>query len=153
MKKSTPFIAALLILISLLSSSCSKDDSGSDSKILYPDSGFYGKNILNTTDSIYQYDAGPEYADGYFSSMKAILPSIGSSLTVEITGTRVMVFQNQSWFTNTDYSHTENTSFRAEGLITADLKIYLFDGGEATIKLYENDSEIPTRIKRIIKQN
>ena len=141
----------LLILLALIvASSCDKDEEQDVEIFDYPDSGFYGPNILNANDTVFLADTGPDYGDGNYNSMKAVVPNKTSELRVTIEGKRVVVYQNQGWFTNADPYRYDNYTFKAEGQITSDLKIHFCGGGSATIKIYENETEIPTRIKTII---
>jgi hypothetical protein len=117
----------------------------------YPDSGFYGKNILNLSDTIYLCDIGPNLGDDDYCSMKVKLHNINSKVRVEITGKRVAVYEIQGWSTN---AHSvpyiyDNYVFETEGVLSADLKIHFAGTGNATIKIYEDSNISPTRVKTI----
>ncbi len=118
----------------------------------YPDSGYYGPNILNLTDTIYEADYsdnGIGRPDEPHSCMKVILPSPASKIKVTIEGKRIAVYYSQGWVSNWDPSVNDNYVFHAEGQITADLKIHFSDPGTATIKIYENNLELYPRVKVI----
>ena len=117
----------------------------------YPDSGFYGKNILNLSDTIFLCDVGPEIGDGNYCSMKVKLHDIQSKVRVEITGKRVAVYNIQGWSTNADsYPYIyDNYVFETEGVLSSDLRIHFSDKGNATIKIYEDSNASPTRVKII----
>jgi hypothetical protein len=147
--KKFSIISLTFLLAIFLVTSCQKESATDDLELIsYPDSGYFGKNILNTTDSIYKCDQ-PPFGDGNFNSMKAFLPSINSKLKIEILGIGTAIYNNQSWFTNADIYHTYNNVFEAQGIIYADLKVFFMGPGEATINIYENDDKKPTRIKHI----
>lgn len=116
----------------------------------YPDSGFYGMNILSLTDTIYKCDVGLDIGDGKYNSMKVKLHNINSKVRVEISGKRVAVYNVQGWTTNADpYVSDNNYIFETEGVLSADLKIHLGDPGKATIKIFEDNNTSPTRVKVI----
>jgi hypothetical protein len=117
----------------------------------YPDSGFYGKNILNLSDTIFLCDKGPDLGDGDYCSMKVKLRDIHSKVRVEITGKKVAVYDIQGWITNANsYPYIyDDYVFEAEGVLSSDLKIHFNDRGNATIKIYEDNNTSPTRVKII----
>ena len=117
----------------------------------YPDSGFYGMNILNLSDTIFQGDIEPDFGDDYHCSMKVKLHNLNSKVRVELTGMQVVVYDIQGWITNANsfpYIH-DNYVFEAEGVLSADLRIHFKGTGNATIKIYEDNNTSPTRIKTI----
>jgi len=156
MKKTIVLIPLFLVMITFLFYNCEGDESVERVEITYPDSGYYGINILNMIDSIYHFDPGPGYGDDYPNSMKAILPS-DSKLRVEIKGAQIAVYQIQGWFTNADIFQYQpdnyNYDFAAEGPISADLRIFFCGNAHAIINIYENGDSIPTRIKHLKFQN
>jgi len=142
--------AILIVLIMGLAYNCKKENEIIIEKISYPDNGFYGKNILSN-DTIYKCDIGPTFGDGNHNSMKAILPNSNSKLKVEIKGIRLALYCIQGWQTNAEEYpfRYDNYLFEAERAISPDLKVFFCGAGNATIKIYENNDTIPTRIKRI----
>jgi len=150
--KAKPIIYLLtLIIITLLVTDCSKDESF---YIEYPDSGFFGKNILNINDTIFKYD-DLNYGDGYYYSMKAILPSMDNKIKIEITGTRIAAYNSQGWLYEPFNEEFDNYIFYSEGCISSDARIHFCSESEkrVTINIYENDDVIPTRIKSIVIKN
>ena len=144
-------IRAILIVLTMgLVNNCKEDNDIVIEKISYPDNGFYGKNILGN-DTIYKCDIGPTFGDGNYNSMKAILPNSNSKLKVEIKGKRLALYSIQGWQTNSEAypPRYDNYLFEAERAISPDLKVFFCGSGNATIKIYENNDTIPTRIKRI----
>lgn len=142
--------AVSIILILGSAYNCKKDDNNVIEKISYPDNGFYGNNILNN-DTIYKCDVGPNFGEGNYNSMKAVLPVSTSKLKVEIEGIRLAIYSNQGWQTNAKeipYRY-DNYVFEAERAISPDLKLFFCGAGNAIIKIYENNDTIPTREKRI----
>ena len=117
----------------------------------YPDSGFYGMNILNLSDSIYKADIGPDLGDDFHCSMKVKLHSINSKVRVEITGKQIAVYEIQGWSTNANsYPYIQdNYAFEAEGVLSADLRIHFNGTGNANIKIYEESNATPSRVKVI----
>jgi len=138
-----------ILVFFILFSSCTKDDDSSSGLIEYPDTGFYGKNILNHNDTVFLCDIGPIYGDGEFNSMKAILLSSNSKLRIEIKGIRLAVYNNQGWNTNFSLHLYDDYIFEAENYVSADLQIHFCDEGIATIYIFENNDTIPTRTKSI----
>lgn len=149
MNRSKLHLTLFLIFTSMIPYSCNKEEEYDVDIYDYPDKGFYGSNILNDKDTVFLADTDAEFGIYRYHSMKAILPNKTSKLRVTIEGKRVRIYQNQGWFTNADPNRYDNYTFQAEGQITADLKIHLCCRGPATIKIYENNSESPTRIKNI----
>ncbi len=155
MKKTYPFMITLIISLSIFTN-CRKDEEKPiisedipTNRVEYPDSGFYGQNILNLTDTIYKCDIGPEYGDGKFNSMKAILSGSTSSVRVEIKGIRIAVYNTQGWNTNFTNFKYDDYVFEAENFVSADLKIFFCDEGTATVSIYENDEISPVRTKTL----
>lgn len=118
--------------------------------IEYPHDGNYGENILNSSTVVFYL--APDY------SLHAKLPE-GTSLKV--------VLQNESgnpptggWFYATSsamslsvssYDETQNnqTFLAFAGAQEIDLKMSFSGNGNATVKVYENDSASPTWTKAI----
>lgn len=115
-------------------------------RISYPTDGKWGKNILNSSDTV--FDAG-----NYFS-MAADLP-IGTTLTVKHNGNLwgALGFpigqENTGW---DDYGPDETMIWRTfKTNRTGEVDIKMFFTDNVTIYIYENDSENPTRIKNLYK--
>lgn len=114
--------------------------------IFYQTVGKWGKNILNSSDTV--FDAG-----SYFS-MAADLPS-GTTLTVKHNGNLwgALAFpigqENTGW---DDYGPDETMIWRTfKTNRTGEVDIKMFFTNDVTIYIYENGSENPTRIKHIYK--
>ena len=154
--KTVPVYFSLALILSLiLLTNCSKDETPDIFKIEYPDSGFYGINILNYQDTIFNYDDGGSYGDGFYYSMKSILYSMDNKLKIEIKGTRVTCYSGSGWLYE-PYNRTyDNYVFYAEGSISSDLRIHLDSENpkDVLINFYENDDVLPTRIKKIRLEN
>ena len=149
MNKTAIICIIFLLLAIIFLTKCNKEEICDKCLFSYPDSGFYGLNILNIQDTIFKSDKGPTYCDGMYNSMKAYLPTHQSKLRVTIEGKRVCVRNNQGWSTNYSIYKYDNYIFQAEGQIIADLQIYFCDEGKATIKIYENNFDTYSRIKVI----
>ena len=155
MKAISFFCPFTLLLSIILLTNCSKDETPDTFDIEYPDSGFYGVNFLNYHDTIFNYDYGGSYGDGFYHSMKAILYSMDNKLKIEIKGTRVTVYSSSGWLYEPFNRTFDNYVFYTEGSISADLRIHL-DSEEdknALINIYENDDVLPTRTKKIRLEN
>ncbi|MEJ2105433.1 MAG: hypothetical protein P8X47_12805 [Ignavibacteriaceae bacterium] len=114
--------------------------------ISYPVEGNWGKNILNTTDSI--FISGSNY------SMTANLPS-GTTLKVKHNGnlTAALGFpigqDNTGW---DDLGPDESMvwrSYKTNRTGEVDLKLFFYN--DVTLYIYENDAETPIRIKNLYR--
>ncbi|MGC9341445.1 MAG: hypothetical protein ACP5E3_01990 [Bacteroidales bacterium] len=152
---SLTIILILIITSFLLFPGCNKEENTQiNNTIEYPDTGFYGINILNQADTVFTFDIGPGYGDGSYHSMKCVLPSVESSLKLVITGCRLSVYNSSGWVYEPFNYSTENT-FYTEGMISSDLRIHFCSESEkeAILSFYENGSNTPTRIKTVRLEN
>ena len=114
--------------------------------ITYPTDGKWGKNILNISDSI--------FTAGNYYSMAAVLPS-GTTLTVKHNGnfTGALGFPIGQDNTGWDDLGPDETmvwrSFRTNRTGEVDIKMFFTDN--VTLYIYENNPDLPTRIKTLYK--
>jgi hypothetical protein len=115
-------------------------------RISYPTDGKWGKNLLNSSDTVFE-------AGNYFS-MAADLP-VGTTLTVKHNGNLwgALAFsmgqENTGW---DDYGTDETMVWRTfKTYRTGEVDFKMKFNNRVTIYIYENDSENPTRIKTIYK--
>lgn len=114
--------------------------------ITYPTDGKWGKNILNISDTI--------FVAGNYYSMAALLPS-GTKLIVKQDGNYTGALgyplgqENTGW---DDLGPDETMvwrTYRTNRTGEVDLKMFFTDN--VTLYIYENDSDSPTRIKKLYK--
>lgn len=150
MKKTfKPGIFALLCILAL--SSCEEEEK---LQITYPDTGFYGVNLLNTSDSTVTYMRGIPAESNFFYSLKASVPDFNYTVELHITGSKVGITSGQGWWVSSGnaYSETDTLILYAEGPVTADIGISFYDEGYASIAIFENNNEQASRIKTIKKE-
>ena len=146
MKSNLILIAAVILLASL--SSCKKDNT--DTKIIYPEKGVYGHNILRM-DSIEIISTSNPNINNY--SLRAELPS-GTSLKIymkKMYGGGNWTFgglQSLGWAM--DYNSVNGSvKMYAYGQSVSDADVSFFGSAVAKIYFYENNDTVPNRIKYI----
>lgn len=114
--------------------------------ISFPIEGSWGKNILNTTDSI--------FISGNSYSMTANLPS-GTTLKVKHNGnfTAALGFpmgqDNTGWVDMGPDESMVWRTFKTNQTGKVDMKLFFYN--DVTLYIYENDTKNPTRIKNLYK--
>jgi hypothetical protein len=160
----------LLILMVLFSIfSCKKDPEKNDSlqKIEYPESGFYGPNLLSTKITDYNNSEGNDLS----TSLAAKIPD-NSSLRIEVYTTPInnlagydttkpqdipysfygmpLGQADLGWaFTDFDNVHKKQVFITTKESCTVDLHVVLASKGGAILSIYENGSLMPARVKTL----
>ena len=151
MKTSVFSFVCLLFGISVFTISCTKDDNASN-EILYPEMGYFGKNLLSESQFNIKLYEEPDEID---YSIRAEL-SENSSLEIVVTNVvhtnwALSLGSVNGWIRkayNTDDSIFAIT-FIAYGPEVCDGSIRFGRNGSNTIEFYENNSSAPTRVKTI----
>lgn len=132
-----------ILLILLINVTCDKE---TEDDISYQNEGKWGKNIINVIDTMF-------IVNNYYS-MSAFIPS-GAKVTVKHSGNYSGALgyplgqDNTGWDDiGTDESMIWRT-YKTNRSGNVDLKVFLTD--TVTIYIFENDDEMPTRIKKIYK--
>jgi len=141
------YLPLCAIAIMFLTSSC--DDDEDRPEIQYPETGFYGNNILMKGKTEY---------DNVENSLQAKLPE-GKKLKIVITGLSVtsqtgfwywLVGTSNNWaITKFDFSSNTQIFQSIDGGLTCDLGMR-FDEGTFRIDYYENDATSLTYSKTIV---
>ncbi|MBN1951061.1 MAG: hypothetical protein JW801_07645 [Bacteroidales bacterium] len=135
------FPFSIMLIFSLLAMECGKDPL-----IVYPETGLNGDNILRESDV--EISAMDEAYDDHEYSLRAELPE-DTTLKVIISAPDdgVFFFDEVNW----DRTNTESgdKQFTAVGPLNYDALVRFTGTGSAEIRIYENGSEEPTRMKTL----
>jgi hypothetical protein len=144
--KNSLFLPLCAISMLLFVSSCDDDD---ELEIQYPETGFYGDNILMKGKTEY---------NAQYNSLQAKLPE-GKKLEIVITGLSVnfpaglwgiVLGTNNNWaISEFDMSTYSQTFQSIDGGHTCDQKV-AFEKGTFRIDYYENDATTPSYSKTIV---
>lgn len=149
-------ITWLLLAICIGFASCGKDENNCncDLNLKYPDTGYFGDNILRIDSIDIQ---GTPYSNSYNPYYYSMCAEIPTGITVVIlmkritsTGTTTWAFDSSTrvGWSISNYE-SDGQIFMATGPVYCDLEIWFFETGSADIEIYYNGIETPSRIKTI----
>jgi hypothetical protein len=122
-------------------------------KLTYPDSSNYGINILN--ENVTTVKPSEEVYEDIKYSMAANLPK-GTTLKIVLKGglwlTRILPEGPVNW-TISSYLNQQQTFTVIESGTNCDLNIRFPNSGSITIEYYENNADVPTKVKELIVAN
>jgi len=140
-------VSLLLFGMIVFSVSCEKDEESSE--ILYPENGYFGKNILSVTQ--FDIEVYNDLTENNYS-FRAELPSnahlkiiVNDSLPETALIGRAQG-SSKGWVS---YREGNKIIYYADGPEIADMILRFHETGKSTINIYENYSTEPDRIKII----
>ncbi|MCK4662799.1 MAG: hypothetical protein KAT68_08040 [Bacteroidales bacterium] len=152
MKKAI-FVLSIVFLL-ILEISCNKDISETNNEITYPDSVYFGKNILSLPDSatlISEKNYGFAANLGNDAELKVIINNLSYDDSINFSNKYsiwwINTSKNVGW-TYFDYDTTNNSQkFVATTTGNIDLEIMFDSQGQCSIDCYENSADSITITK------